>query len=568
MSDFLKKNFKFDEKNNAFCQIFNEDKGRIRNQKINCAKNSNMRRHVDRNHKKEAQELKNLDELQSRKRKAEAEYDKNKWNAKRFSDDAEQSKITSFYPSTTLSIEISAEEFQQGMIEMVIFDGAPMEIFSGKGFQRISGEMAKKLGVPTSPDSVRGMIIKFAEEKKKELQRILTKKLVYIQVDACTRHQRNFLGINVQFEEKEKIITKTLGVVDTQGKHTASDIKKIVHQNLEKFDISVENVLSVSVDNAKNMIKMANELKTNENAAESMEDSDDDHDSCDVDDEGTEEGWHLVNEPSKSLVVMRCVIHTLQLALADGLKSRYSSNFLAQIRNVVKKLRTVSVLATIRKKYSVIPIMDNETRWGSKYKMIKRLLVFKSFCEDLAAANSDYNLSPYVWEELKNLADLLAKPYAVTIRLQKQDITPGEFMKQWCNLKYDFEKNGGKIAMDILESMKDREKKLMENHLLLAAIYVDPRYRILLPAPVEENKEKAKAALKRVALQLLELKNEGIEQLTEIQAPANEESLDLHGDTDESDDEYEKVLDKQEKSQRITQVQVTGFNTQVNLFIQ
>lgn len=64
------------------------------------------------------------------------------------------------------------------------------------------------------------------------------------------------------------------------------------------------------------MIKTATELKINENAAESMEDSDDDQDSCDVDNailEGTLEEWHLTNEVNKSFVVMRCVIHILQM---------------------------------------------------------------------------------------------------------------------------------------------------------------------------------------------------------------------------------------------------------------
>ena len=98
------------------------------------------------------------------------------------------------------------------------------------------------------------------------------KKLIYIQIDACTRHQRIFLEKNVQFERKEKIIKKTLGVVDTQGKHAVSDIKKTVHHKLERFKIRVKNVLSISLDNAKNMIKTVKELKTNENSAESMED--------------------------------------------------------------------------------------------------------------------------------------------------------------------------------------------------------------------------------------------------------------------------------------------------------
>ena len=117
--------------------------------------------------------------------------------------------------------------------------------------------------------------------------------------------------------------------------------------------------------------------------------------------------------------------------------------------------------------------------------------------------------------------------------------------------------------------MKDKEKKFIENHLLLAAVYVDPRYKVLLPAPVEESKEKAKTALKRVVLQLLKLKNEEVEQLKEVQALASEASLDLREDCDsddESDDKCEKVLDKQEKSQSI-KVQVSGFNIEVNLLI-
>ena len=48
-----------------------------------------------------------------------------------------------------------------------------------------------------------------------------------------------------------------------------------------------------------------------------------DEDSCDVYDailESTKEE----NEASRSLVVMGCVIHTLQLALTDNLKPNYS----------------------------------------------------------------------------------------------------------------------------------------------------------------------------------------------------------------------------------------------------
>ena len=63
------------------------------------------------------------------------------------------------------------------------------------------------------------------------------------------------------------------------------------------------------------------------------DESESDDDSCDVYD-AIQEGTGKGNQASKSLVVMRCVIHTLQLALTDGLKSKYSSNFLAKIRNV------------------------------------------------------------------------------------------------------------------------------------------------------------------------------------------------------------------------------------------
>ena len=121
------------------------------------------------------------------------------------------------------------------------------------------------------------------------------------------------------------------------------------------------------------------------------------------------------------------------------------------------------------------------TRWGSTFAMVDRLLIFKDYCEQVAAAGTkELKLTQIEWNEALKIRNILEKPNTTTIVLQSANITPGLFMKEWKKLCKFLQDNGEEISLGIIASMQKREEKLFKNTHFLAGVYVDPRYRILL----------------------------------------------------------------------------------------
>ena len=132
-------------------------------------------------------------------------------------------------------------------------------------------------------------------------------------------------------------------------------------------------------------------------------------------------------------------------------------------------------------------VIDQETRWGSTYLMIQRLLEIKDSLVDMA--HPDISMTESQWKQVEELETLLRLLYLVTKKLQVADLTPGLFYKQWKGLIFTLSKADCMIADAIKSSMMHREKIL---NLLLAAIYVDSMHCITLS---NEQIDQGKAAL-------------------------------------------------------------------------
>ncbi|GFG35770.1 hypothetical protein Cfor_03940, partial [Coptotermes formosanus] len=143
------------------------------------------------------------------------------------------------------------------------------------------------------------------------------------------------------------------------------------------------------------------------------------------------------------------------------------------VRQIVTAARTPKIATILKRRAGKRAIIDQTTSWDSTYLMIQRLLDPNPFLVDMA--NPDVTLSERQWTQVTELG-LLRRPYTTTKRLQTEDLTPV----------------GGLTADGIVASMKKREALLLENKILLAAIYVDPVHRILLN---DEQLTKGKAAL-------------------------------------------------------------------------
>ena len=103
-------------------------------------------------------------------------------------------------------------------------------------------------------------------------------RFLYLKFDCATRLRVNYLGLNVRFVDDQGLgITRTLAVVDTESRHTSSELKEIINGVLQDYDIPLANIICCVMDNATNMVKLVSmmnkDLQQNEEVESETEEN-------------------------------------------------------------------------------------------------------------------------------------------------------------------------------------------------------------------------------------------------------------------------------------------------------
>jgi len=407
--------------------------------------------------------------------------------------------------------------------------------------------MSRKVGVSLNRDQVRGYVIAAADKLKEKVKAELKGKFVHLKFDSATRIRTNYLGVNVRYiGNNDKPVTRTLSVTDTRSQHTSRELKSLLLNILDDFAIPLDHVLCCVTDNAANMIKVVKDFNTelSEHAEDNIpssgrEESDTDESEFSDDEENdtdqdTNDTTDLFEQLQSTLPVgishVRCGVHTLQLAIQDGLKTKSASAMIGKIRNIAVELRTPKLSEKLKKSGGKVAVLDQETRWGSTYLMVDRVLDSKTFINDsLDIFKQGLQLTAPQWRQAQELRDMLKKSFTVTKKMQLDDLTPGYFYRKWSGLRLLMEDHGGLIAREIFESMKKREQELLKNSLFLSAIFMDVCNMDLLS---DQQKEVAKEAVVELVLKIQGLDSE-LDDSFGVDSPA------AHTSTDDSDSDEE-----------------------------
>lgn len=238
---------------------------------------------------------------------------------------------------------------------------------------------------------------------------------------------------------------------------------------------------------------------------------------------------------------MRCGAHTLQLAVCDGLQKSKAGGAIGRIRNVAIEARTPKISEIIRKHTKKVVLLDMETRWGSIFTMVERVIELRPTIEEIAdCGNQKLSLTAHQWEQAVELRDLLQKAFEVTKKVQYADCSPGYFYRKWSGLRLYYENNGSILATEIAKSMEKRESDLCSNNLLFAAVLLDVNNMDLLP---ESSAERARETVINLALRI-----QGLKEDTEV---SDDEKVSVgmsEQDTTDSDEDMRTLRKKQRTS--------------------
>ncbi|XP_065316108.1 uncharacterized protein LOC135924909 [Gordionus sp. m RMFG-2023] len=174
---------------------------------------------------------------------------------------------------------------------------------------------------------------------------------------------------------------------------------------------------------------------------------------------------------------VRCAAHTLQLALQDAIKFSPIVETIAKARSLNLKLRHPTYQKLLKIMKLPKPVLD--CRWHSTHDMLERLILLKPNIEDFFTEQSDYLLTED-WKEIITIVEILKPLKIATKQFQSKQLTLTDFYAAWLRCCIELEKNPNHFAQLLYSCLKNREERFIKNEILLAAIYLDPRYKVLL----------------------------------------------------------------------------------------
>lgn len=327
------------------------------------------------------------------------------------------------------SYEVQRLKLLQCCVEIVTVNGRPLQYLLDSGFQSIIATQLQSIRnanytLNLSDDhfaDVKNQINHISVKIREKIKAIAKNRLISLMIDAASKNRRSILGISFQYVCNGKTNIFCIGMVELKKKHTAKHLATVVKQTLERYDIRLSQVLTVTTDNASNVLKMSKDLKEelermreeeksdimgkntahdnehthaaedeivniSENETENFTFTDDDALAI-VFDEAESYGNmidDIVTEIQKesnnqSLFAhsIKCAAHTLQLAVKDTLNDIDGED--ARVINICKEASKLLRLNSYRNKLEeeqikiTLPKLDVETRWNSTYLMVRNV---------------------------------------------------------------------------------------------------------------------------------------------------------------------------------------------------
>ncbi|KFM77682.1 Zinc finger BED domain-containing protein 4, partial [Stegodyphus mimosarum] len=414
------------------------------------------------------------------------------------------------------------------------------------GFKKILNPIVNAIGnhFSVNSENIKLLIPETAVKIVSEISTALEKKVISLKIDIATRLNRSILGINAQLIIGGRINLFTLGMTELKDKHTGIYIKNMVEKVLEKYNIDIQQIYSFTTDNGANIISFVN-LLGSEIEDEVIEMENENFETRDHFEDGV---FFDHNFSFNKLIGIRCAAHTLQLAIKDSIKNADFNEFISDARGLVKKLRIPSLMLKFNTKKT---ILDCPTRWNSTYNMLKSLLKCKDFSSTLAEHNLDYYFADSKWVKLKLIVDTLQPLTEATLKLQSEELTLSDFYGIWTHCKIKL-RNFKNFFADILyNQLSDREALLIEIDSLVGAVYLDPRYQILLST---SQKVQAVQHLKNIWNKL---------QFFEKSISIVNEETKSSTESDENEDDLETFLKSKELA--IIKTHRTSISTEIDI---
>lgn len=301
-----------------------------------------------------------------------------------------------------IRVKVNPNDILDACAELIAVHGLPICAVEYPAFKRILNPYVIALrmkGVELSIDKRK--IKKHIKTRKDEIKKIIkneTKKtMVSLMIDIATRYNRSVLGISISYVHDGKICIRTIGLHVLKSSHTGKCIRDLIIQTLTDYDICLAQLVSITSDNGKNMIKAIalldaiyqnHKAASNQNRSCDFPESTNEMHGVDVDDEDEyyidpdvfddeyyndllEEVRSYFEGPFDLIQGVVCGAHCNHLVVSHAIAaSPETKRVIEECRTLVKKLRTPTFRSKLKAANFNMALLDVTTRWNSIYSMV------------------------------------------------------------------------------------------------------------------------------------------------------------------------------------------------------
>lgn len=330
----------------------------------------------------------------------------------------------------SIAAQVMQLKLLQCMVEKVTINGRPFASLNDSGYIK---SIEDKLNVLTKAgfaitlsDKKYAQVKKYiSETTNKIMENIKTEtkgRRISLMLDIATKNHKSILGINIRYIIDGKIVERCIGMIPMKERHTSKNLAIDVKNCIDKFEINLLQIKSITTDNAGNVVgivdyldeEMLYAIEEEEEEKDNKDDNDDEEESLStieaiepnqtfdgsiseeeiqatarqiMNDEALEQYLDdrdeyeellkkviddLPHHFNKNTFNVRCGCHVLHLIVRGALKISNINDLVTVCRKVAKLLRQEAYVREARKrklKYNQ-PHLNVETRWDSDCTMV------------------------------------------------------------------------------------------------------------------------------------------------------------------------------------------------------
>ncbi|XP_062549754.1 uncharacterized protein LOC134214385 isoform X2 [Armigeres subalbatus] len=261
-------------------------------------------------------------------------------------------------------------------------------------------------------------------------------------------------------------------MVEVKESQTAAVLKLKILDTLAEYNVPIGNIFSITVDNGANMVaavkKMRNELQMT--LLENLEDVD-----CTGEQESSRDiPSELYEEFQERINLVRCAVHTLQLAILDVVNKSHAG--VKSLTELAKKSKNVKYQTNFDHHGASHPPIWSQTRWGGIFEMVQSFKTQKSFFEQLATQFPELDLTDH-WNFVDNYYEAFKPLYICTKKMQAEHVCLPDFYMAWLMAISEVRKlNENPFTPELMNSLTTRLKALRGSRAFKMALFIDPRF--------------------------------------------------------------------------------------------